>query len=242
MKVLVACEFSGTVRDAFRALGHDAMSCDLLPTEQPGPHYEGDVCDVLGESWDLLIAHPPCTYLSSSGLHWNKRGVIVDGRPRAALTEDAVEFARMLIDARHIPHRAVENPIGCLSTRVREPEQIIQPWQFGEDASKATCLWLHGLPRLRPTDFYRPRLVVQNDKWVMRWANQTDGGQNRLGPSEDRWAERSKTYSGIAQAMAAQWSAHILTACSTVEPADSTTGKEQSTQPMQSGLLFATAG
>jgi len=242
VKVLVACEFSGTVRDAFRALGHDAMSCDLLPTEQPGPHYEGDVCDVLGESWDLLIAHPPCTYLSSSGLHWNKRGVIVDGRPRAALTEDAVEFARMLIDARHIPHRAVENPIGCLSTRVREPEQIIQPWQFGEDASKATCLWLHGLPRLRPTDFYRPRLVVQNDKWVMRWANQTDGGQNRLGPSEDRWAERSKTYSGIAQAMAAQWSAHILTACSTVEPEDSTAAREQSTRLMQSGSLFATAG
>jgi len=195
------------VRDAFRALGHDAVSCDLLPTEQPGPHYESDVRDVLGQPWDLLIAHPPCTYLSSSGLHWNKR---TPGR--AELTEQAVEFARMLIDAQHIPHRAVENPIGCLSTRVREPEQILQPWQFGEDASKATCLWLHGLPKLKPTRFQPPRLVVQNDKWWMRWANQTDSGQNKLGPSDVRWAERSKTYGGIAQAMAEQWSEHIAMA------------------------------
>lgn len=221
MKVLVACEFSGTVREAFRALGHDAMSCDLLPTEQPGPHYVGDVRDVLGDAWDLLIAHPPCTYLSSSGLHWNTRGVIVDGRPRAALTEDAVEFARLLIDAQHIPFRAVENPIGCLSTRVRKPEQILQPWQFGEDASKSTCLWLHGLPPLEPTDFCAPRLVVHNNKWVMRWANQTDGGQNKLGPSDDRWAERSKTYSGIANAMAKQWSAHITKALMQASQSDS---------------------
>ena len=243
MRVLIACEFSGTVRDAFNALGHDATSCDLLPTERPGQHYCGDVRDILGEQWDLLIAHPPCTYLSSSGLHWNKRGVTVDGRPRAELTEDAIEFARLFIEgATHIPFRAVENPIGCLSTRIREPEQILQPWQYGEDASKATCLWLHGLPPLRPTNFHAPRLVVQNDKWVMRWANQTDGGQNRLGPSDDRWAERSKTYQGIANAMAMQWSAHIEMARSTVAPADSTTGKEQSTQPMQSGLLFAMAG
>lgn len=205
MHVLVACEYSGRVRDAFLRGGHNAMSCDLLPTEVPGPHYQGDVRDVLGEPWDLLIAHPPCTYLSSSGLHWNKRGRMVHGRPRSELTEEAIAFARLFIDAHHIPKRAVENPIGCLSTRVREPEQIIQPWQYGEDASKSTCLWLHGLPLLRPTKFHPPRLVVQNDKWVMRWANQTDSGQNNLAPSEDRWAERSTTYAGIAEAMARQW-------------------------------------
>jgi len=237
MKVLVACEFSGVVRDAFRALGHDAISCDLLPTEREGPHYCGDVRDVLGQDWDLLIAHPPCTYLSSSGLHWNKR---TPGR--AELTELAIEFARMLIDAEHIPHRAVENPIGCLSTRVREPDQILQPWQFGEDASKATCLWLHGLPRLRPTKFHPPRLVVQNDKWMMRWANQCDSGQNKLGPADDRWAERSKTYIGIAQAMAEQWSEHIALALLTAKRDDSTTGTAQSTEPMPSGSLFATDG
>lgn len=200
LRILVACEFSGTVRDAFIAAGHDAMSCDLLPTERPGPHYQGDVRDVLGGGFDMLIAHPPCTYLCSSGLHWNKR---VPGR--AKLTEQAVAFAQLLIECDEIPLRAVENPIGCLSTRVREPDQIIQPWQFGEDASKATCLWLAGLPKLRPTNFRAPRLVVQNDKWAMRWSNQTDSGQNKLAPSDDRWAERSKTYPGLAGAMAAQW-------------------------------------
>lgn len=206
LKVLVACEFSGTVRDAFIARGHDAMSCDLLATDRPGPHYQGDVRDILHESWDLLIAHPPCTYLSSSGLHWNTRGRIVDGRPRSELTDEAVEFARLFIEsASHIPMRAVENPVGCLSTRIREPDQIIQPWQFGADASKSTCLWLHGLPALRPTAFHPPRLIVHKDKWAMRWANQTDSGQNALGPSDDRWAERSKTYAGIAEAMASQW-------------------------------------
>lgn len=203
LRVLVACEFSGTVRDAFRAAGHIAMSCDLLPSETPGQHYQGDVRDVLADDWDLLIAHPPCTYLCVSGLHWNSR------RPgRAALTDEAVEFARLLIDAHHIPMRAVENPIGCLSKRIREPEQILQPWQYGADASKATCLWLHGLPPLRPTSFHPPRLVVDQDKWAMRWANQTDSGQNALPPSDDRWAERSKTYPGIAAAMVAQWGQH----------------------------------
>lgn len=202
MKVLVACEYSGRVRDAFIARGHDAMSCDLLDTDVPGPHYKGDVRDILDDAWDLLIAHPPCTYLCSSGLHWNTRGVMVDGVPRARLTEDAVAFARLLIDAGHIPHRAVENPIGCLSTQIRKPNQIIQPWQFGEDASKATCLWLHGLPNLAATCIAEPRIV--NGK--KRWSNQTDGGQNRLGPSPDRWKLRSVTYAGIAEAMATQWS------------------------------------
>ncbi len=195
MKVLVACEYSGRVRDAFLALGHDAMSCDLLPTDAPGPHYQGDVQDVLGQRWDLMIAHPPCTYLASSGLHWNKR------QPdRAVKTEAALQFVMALLNA-PIERIALENPIGCISTRVRKPEQVIQPWQFGDDASKATCLWLKNLPPLKPTKLIPGRLV--NGK--RRWANQTDSGQNRLSPSADRWKKRSETYQGIAVAMADQW-------------------------------------
>jgi len=196
LRVLVSCEYSGTVRDSFLRLGHDAMSCDLLPTDVPGPHYQGDVRDILHDGWDLLIAHPPCQYLCSSGLHWNKR------RPeRAALTEEALDFVRLLLDA-PIPRIALENSVGCISTRIRPPDQVIQPWMFGEDASKATCLWLKGLPPLQATKECPPRLV--NGK--PRWANQTDSGQNKLGPSEDRWKIRSKTYAGIAAAMASQWS------------------------------------
>ncbi|MGI9159685.1 MAG: DNA cytosine methyltransferase [Saprospiraceae bacterium] len=195
MRVLVACEYSGAVRDAFLRAGHDAMSCDLLPTDVPGPHYQGDVADILADGWDLMIAHPPCTYLCSSGLHWNKR---VPGR--AALTVEALEFVRLLLSA-PIPRIALENPIGCISTRIRRPDQTIQPWQFGHDASKATCLWLQGLPPLVPTAIVEPRMV--NGK--KRWANQTDSGQNRLPPSADRWKIRSETYQGIADAMAAQW-------------------------------------
>jgi hypothetical protein len=195
MKVLVACEYSGTVRDAFRARGHDAMSCDLLPTDAPGPHYQGDVRDILGDGWDLMIAHPPCTYLCSSGLHWNKR---VPGR--AQMTEEALDFVRLLLDA-PIPRIALENPIGCIGTRIRKADQTIQPWQFGHDASKATCLWLKNLPLLTPTAVVEPRIA--NGK--RRWANQTDSGQNRLPPSEDRWKIRSETYAGIAAAMVDQW-------------------------------------
>jgi hypothetical protein len=196
MKVLIACEYSGRARDAFLALDHDAMSCDLLPTDVVGPHYQGDVRDVLADGWDLMVAHPPCTYLSASGLHWNKK------RPeRAQQTEEALAFVRMLLDA-PIPRIALENPIGCISTRIRKPEQTIQPYWFGDDASKATCLWLKNLPPLRPTQLVQGRLV--NGK--RRWANQTDSGQNRLGPSEDRWKKRSETYPGIAAAMAEQWS------------------------------------
>lgn len=192
MKVLVACEYSATVREAFSKRGHDATSCDLLPTEIEGKHYQGDVRDILHEGWDLMIAHPPCTYLASSGLHWNKR------RPeRALLTEEAIQFVQVLLGA-PIAHIALENPIGCLSSRVRKPDQIIQPWQFGEDASKATCLWLKDLPLLVPTD------VLEGGKTARR-ANQTPSGQNKLGPSPDRWKERSKTYQGIADAMASQW-------------------------------------
>ncbi len=194
-RILIACEFSGIVRDAFSARGWDAWSCDLLPTEQPGQHIQGDALAVLADGWDMMIAHPPCTYLCSSGLHWNKR------RPeRAKQTEEALEFVRRLMDA-PIARIAVENPIGCIATRIRPADQIIQPWQFGHDASKATCLWLKGLPELRSTQLIQARIVAGK----RRWANQTDSGQNKLGPSVDRWALRSLTYPGIAQAMADQW-------------------------------------
>jgi hypothetical protein len=195
MKILVACEYSGIVRDAFIKRGHFAMSCDLLPTDVPGPHHQGDVFEIIDRDWDLMIAHPPCTYLCSSGLHWNGR---VPGRQEK--TDEAVEFVRRLLDA-NIPRIALENPIGCISRLIRKPEQIIQPHQFGDDASKSTCLWLKNLPLLIPTKNIPPRIIDGKS----RWANQTDSGQNRLGPSDDRWKERSKTYQGIADAMASQW-------------------------------------
>jgi len=192
MRVLVACEFSGTVRDAFASRGHDAWSCDLLPTEKPGQHIQGDVLGVIWGGWDLMIAHPPCTYLCSSGLHWNKR---VEGR--AALTEDSLRFVRALMDA-PIARIALENPIGCISSRIRKPDLIIQPWQCGHPESKSTCLWLKGLPALRHTN-----VLPLPDSG--RWSNQTASGQNRLIPSADRWKIRSATYPGIAEAMADQW-------------------------------------
>jgi len=195
VKVLVACEYSGTVRDAFLVKGHEAMSCDLLPTDVPGPHYQGDVFDIINDGWDLMIAHPPCTYLSVSGMHWTKRGL---RDPK--LTEDALSFVRSLLDA-PIGKIALENPISIISSRIRKPDQIVNPWQFGHDASKKTCLWLKNLPLLQPTKIIEPR-IVEGKK---RWANQTNSGQNKLGPSEDRWKIRSETYKGIATAMAEQW-------------------------------------
>lgn len=195
MRVLVACEFSGVVRDAFRALGHDAWSCDLLMSTAAfqGPHLEGDVRDFLTYfAWDLMIAHPPCTYLCSSGLHWNTR------RPERALaTEEALAFVLELANA-PVPRIAIENPIGCLSSRWRKPDQIVQPWYYGDDASKATCLWLKNLPPLRDTN------RLPGDARTRR-ANQTASGQNKLGPSPDRWKLRSITYPGFAAAMAEQW-------------------------------------
>ena len=252
MRILIACEFSGIVRDAFIAKGHDAVSCDLLPTERPGPHIQGDVLAVLDDGWDMMIAHPPCTYLCSSGLHWNKR---VQGRLQK--TEDALVFVRALLAA-PIPKIALENPIGCISTRIQPYTQAIQPWQFGEDASKNTCLWLDFLPKLVPTTIVPPKgykLVkyamalpdcpyCEEEKWCPDcemhfadcdcygptqdgieyferagilfgrpedetgkpvWANQTPGGQNKLGPSPDRAKIRSTTFQGIADAMATQW-------------------------------------
>jgi site-specific DNA-cytosine methylase len=195
LKILVACEYSGAVRDAFLSLGHDAMSCDLLPTDAPGPHYQGDVRDILLDGWDLMVAHPPCTYLSVSGMHWTTRGL---RDPK--LTEDALEFVRVLLEA-PIERIALENPVSVISSRIRKPDQIITPYQFGHDASKKTCLWLKNLPPLKPTQVIEPRIV--NGK--PRWGNQTDSGQNKLAPSADRWKVRSQTYSGIAQAMASQW-------------------------------------
>jgi hypothetical protein len=196
MRVLIACEYSGAVRDAFIRAGHYAASCDLLPSESPlGDHYKCDVREVIDHGWDLMIAHPPCTFLCSSGLHWNKR------RPeRAQQTAEALDFVRMLLDA-PIERIALENPIGCISTQVRKPTQTIQPWQYGHDASKSTCLWLKNLAPLVPTQTIEPRMVAGRK----RWANQTDSGQNRLPPSADRWKIRSETYQGIADAMAAQW-------------------------------------
>jgi hypothetical protein len=183
MRVLVACEYSGRVRDAFIARGHDALSCDLLPTEQPGPHYQGDVQDVLDGAWDLMVAHPPCTYLCSSGIHWNTR------RPeRWQMTDEAATFFLLLANA-PIPHIAIENPVGVMSTRYRKPDQIIQPWMFGHGETKATCLWLKNVPPLFPTAISGGR--------VQRMFG--------LPPTEDRWKIRSETYQGIADAMALQW-------------------------------------
>jgi len=197
MRVLVACEFSGTVRDAFIARGHEAVSCDLLPTEAPGPHIVGDVLGVIGGGWDLMIAHPPCTYLALSGLHWNNR---VPGRREK--TEAALAFVRALLAA-PIPRIALENPVGAVSRAVRKPDQLIQPWQFGHDASKLTCLWLKNLPRLVPTKIVPPPARQANG--CPRYSNQTVSGQNRLAPSPDRWKLRSLTYPGIAAAFADQW-------------------------------------
>jgi len=181
MKVLIACEYSGTVRDAFASLGHDATSCDLLPSERPGNHYQGDVFDIIGDGWDIMIAHPPCTHLSVSGARWFH----LKEKEQA----DALEFVRRLLDA-PIPYIALENPVSVISSKIRKPNQIIQPWQFGHGEQKATCLWLKGLPPLIPTNIVQGR---EQRVWLMP-------------PSPNRWKERSRTFQGIADAMASQWS------------------------------------
>lgn len=184
MKVLVACEYSGRVRDAFIRAGHDAMSCDMLETESPGPHFKGDVRDVLGQGWDLMIAHPPCTHLAVSGARH------FAAKREAGLIEPALDFVRALLSA-PIVRIALENPISIISSHVRKPDQIIQPWQFGHGETKATCLWLKGLPPLVPTNIVEGRVARVH----------------KMPPSADRWKNRSRTYQGIADAMAAQWGA-----------------------------------
>lgn len=185
MRVLVACEFSGIVRDAFIAKGHDAVSCDLLPTERPGPHIQGDVLDVLGDRWDLMIAHPPCTHLAVSGARWFK------GKQKERA--EALAFVAALMQA-EIPRICIENPVSVISTRIRKPDQIIQPWQFGHGETKATCLWLKGLPKLEPTNIVAGRVARVH----------------KAPPSATRWMDRSRTYPGIAAAMAEQWGGECL--------------------------------
>ena len=197
MKVLIACEYSGTVRDAFTNRGHDAMSCDLLPTDQAGAHHQGDMFDLDLSSFDLIIAHPTCTYLSVSGLHWKKRNP-----ERAAKTEQALEFIER-IWAIPVDRLCIENPVGCINSRIpyMPKPQYVQPYDFGEDASKKTGLWMRGLPPLQATERIAGRIINGKE----RWSNQTDSGQNNLAPSKDRWKIRSTTYQGIANAMAEQW-------------------------------------
>ena len=168
------------MRDAFIRAGHDAMSCDLLPTDVPGPHYQGDVLDIINDGWDLMIAHPPCTHLAVSGARYFHRKQKEQG--------EALNFVRKLMDA-PIPRIAVENPISVISSKVRKPDQIIQPWMFGHGETKATCLWLKNLPKLTPTNIVEGR---EQRVWL-------------LPPSPDRWKIRSKTFQGIADAMASQW-------------------------------------
>ena len=180
MRVLVACEFSGIVRDAFAAKGHDAWSCDLLPSERPGNHIQDDVLKHLDDGWDLMIAHPPCTYLAVSGARWFKY--------RIPEQDAALNFVLKLLNA-PIPKIALENPIGRISTVIRKPDQIIQPWMFGHGETKATCLWLKGLPKLRPTNVVEGR----------------EARIHRMPPGPERGKERSRTYPGIAAAMADQW-------------------------------------
>lgn len=187
MKVLIGCEFSGTVRDAFLARGHDAVSCDLLPSESPkGEHYQCDVFEALAiGGWDLLICHPPCTHLAVSGARWFPE--------KRKEQRDALNFVLDLLNA-DVPMICLENPVSIISSVVREPDQIIQPWMFGHEETKTTCLWLKNLPKLRPT-----KVMKRRDR------NLTPSGQNKLSPSDDRWKLRAKTYQGIADAMAEQW-------------------------------------
>lgn len=182
MRVLIACEYSGRVRDAFIERGHDAVSCDLLESEVPGPHYQGNIRDILRDGWDLMIAHPPCTHLAVSGArHFEEKR-------KSGVQQEALDFVRLLLDA-PIDKIALENPVSIISTQIRKPDQIIQPWMFGHGETKATCLWLKGLPLLVATDVVEGR----EDK------------VHKMPPSPDRWKNRSRTYLGIANAMAAQW-------------------------------------
>ena len=180
MRVLIACEFSGIVRDAFSERGHEAWSCDLLPTEKPGNHYQCDIKEILDLGWDLMVAHPPCTHLAVSGARWFSR--------KKKEQEEALDFVRLLLSS-SVERIALENPVSIISSRIRKPDQIIQPWQFGHGETKATCLWIKNLPKLQPTNIVSGR----------------SARVHRMPPGKDRWKNRSRTYPGIAEAMANQW-------------------------------------
>ena len=190
MKVLIACEFSGTVRDWFTKMGHDATSCDLEPSETPGKHYQGNVLDILDQGWDLMIAHPPCTDLSVSGAAWFEKKKMVGAQQASA------SFFMMLAKC-GIPRIAIENPVCIMSSLWRKPDQIVQPWMFGHMEQKATCLWLKNLPVLTPTNNVRAQMMElpKNKRERLHY----------LPPSDDRWKLRSMTFQGIADAMAEQW-------------------------------------
>lgn len=207
MRVLVACEYSGAVRDAFAARGHYAMSCDLLPTEKPGNHYQGSVLDILNDGWDLMVCHPPCTYLTVAGVRWlyhpdDKQLPTELRRPhpnyptRRQDQEEGLEFVRTLMAA-PISRIALENPISVISTRIRKPEQIVQPWMFGHQQSKQTCLWLKNLPKLVETENVYEEMMLLDKKDRDR--------VHYMSPGPERWKERSRTFTGIAEAMADQW-------------------------------------
>lgn len=189
MKVLVACEFSGIVREAFAKKGHDAWSCDLLPTELPGKHIQGNVLDILNDNWDLMIAHPPCTHLAVSGAAWFYK--------KQAEQMAALRFVRFLLDA-PIQKIALENPVSVISTKIRKPDQIVHPWMFGHQEQKTTCLWLKNLPKLEETKNVKEEMLKlpKNKRERLHY----------LAPSENRWRERSRTFQGLADAMADQWS------------------------------------
>jgi hypothetical protein len=219
VKVLVACEFSGIVRDAFRKRGHDAWSCDLLPSEKPGNHIQDDVLKHLDEGWDLMIAHPPCTHLAVSGARWFKE--------KQKEQSEALEFVRLLLDSK-VPRIALENPVSVISSKIRRPDQIIQPWQFGHGETKTTCLWLKNLPALTPVDIVVPEWAIRSDGSIHmskkgkrdnpthfltgRTTRILKGAQleqweriHKMPPGPDLWKSRSRSYQGIADAMAAQW-------------------------------------
>jgi len=201
MRVLIACEFSGTVREAFAAKGHDAWSCDLEPTDIPGQHYQGDVNDILNEGWDMMIAHPPCTYLTVTGNKWFKPEYKDRFPTRHQDRQDAINFFMLLVNA-PIEKIAIENPIGIMSTTYRKPDQIIHPWQFGHEASKSTCLWLKGLPLLKPTDIVSKGEFVtyKSGKRMTKWY--ADAASKS---PKERAKIRNTTFQGIADAMSEQW-------------------------------------
>lgn len=228
MNILIACESSGEERDAFKARGHFVVSADFLPTERPGLHHQGDVREIIGWQWDMMIAHPSCTFMTVAGIHWNRNPKHKRGQDEIngltwgeRETLAALDFVRFLMSQSHIPKIAIENPISVISSQIRKPDFILQPHEHGHPESKATCYWTKGLPEIVPTNVVSPpawrccdrRLeppaVCPTCKGAKKikplWDNQTPSGQNKLGPSEDRWKVRSKTYSGIAKALADQW-------------------------------------